>query len=84
MQVGNVSVAKLELTMGGQTIVIGEVTRSKVDYKLKIYDKEGNDITEDGVLKVGYQEYLRFDVEANFRFAATNLPDGLNWKVVPL
>ena len=74
MQVGNVSVAKLELTMGGQTIVIGEVTRSKVDYKLKIYDKEGNDITEDGVLKVGYQEYLRFDVEANFRFAATNLP----------
>lgn len=51
MQVGNVSVAKLELTMGGQTIVIGEVTRSKVDYKLKIYDKEGNDITEDGVLK---------------------------------
>ena len=28
MQVGNVSVAKLELTMGGQTIVIGEVTRS--------------------------------------------------------
>lgn len=74
MQVGNVSVAKLELTMGGQTIVIGEVTRSKVDYKLKIYDKEGNDITENGVLKVGYQEYLRFDVEANFRFAATNLP----------
>ena len=74
MQVGNVSVAKLELTIGGQTILIGEVTRSKVDYKLKIYDKEGNDITENGVLKVGYQEYLRFDVEANFRFAATNLP----------
>ena len=74
MQVGDVSVAKLELTMGGQTIVIGEVTRSKVDYELKIYDKEGNDITKDGVLKVGYQEYVLFDVEANFRFAATNLP----------
>ena len=74
MQVGDVSVAKLELTMGGQTIVIGEVTRSKVDYELKIYDKEGNDITKDGVLKVGYQEYVHFDVEANFRFAATNLP----------
>lgn len=74
MQVGDVSVAKLELTMGGQTIVIGEVTRSKVDYELKIYDKEGNDITKDGALKVGYQEYVHFDVEANFRFAATNLP----------
>ena len=73
-KVDNISVAKLELTMGGQTIVIGEVTRSKVDYELKIYDKEGNDITKDGVLKVGYQEYVHFDVEANFRFAATNLP----------
>jgi len=38
MQVGNVSVAKLELTMGGQTIVIGEVTRSKVDYKLLLHN----------------------------------------------
>lgn len=74
MQVGKISVAKLELTMGGQTIVIGEVTRSEVDYKLKIYDKEGNDITETGVLKVGYGSFARFDVEANFRFAATNLP----------
>lgn len=72
--VGKISVAKLELTMGGQTIVIGEVTRSEVDYKLKIYDTEGNDITETGVLKVGYGSFARFDVKANFRFAATNLP----------
>ena len=74
MQAGNVSVAKLELTMGGQTIVIGEVTRSKVDYELKIYDADGIDITEQGILKVGYRDFVRFDVKANFRFAATNLP----------
>lgn len=70
-KVGKESVAKLELTMGGQTIVIGEVTRPIEDYKLKIYDEEDNEIEE---LEVGYDTYIPFKVEANFRFAATNLP----------
>ena len=70
-KVDNISVAKLELTMGAQTIVIGEVTRSAVGYELKIYDEEGNEIQE---LNVGYQTYASFKVKANFRFAATNLP----------
>lgn len=70
-KVDNVSVAKLELTMGGQTIVIGEVTRSAVGYELKIYDEAGNEIQE---LEVGYNTYTPFKVKANFRFAATNLP----------
>ena len=34
------SVAKLELTMDGETIVIGEVTRSAVGTELKIFDLE--------------------------------------------
>lgn len=70
-KVDNISVAKLELTMGGQTIVIGEVTRSAVGYELKIYDEAGNEIQE---LEVGYGTYTPFKVKANFRFAATNLP----------
>lgn len=70
-QVDNISVAKLELTMGGQTIVIGEVTRSAVGYELKIFDEEGKEVDE---LKVGYQSFSKFSVQANFRFAATNLP----------
>lgn len=70
-KVDNISVAKLELTMGAQTIVIGEVTRSAVGYELKIYDEEGNEIQE---LNVGYKSFARFKVQANFRFAATNLP----------
>ena len=69
-KVDNISVAKLELTMGAQTIVIGEVTRSAVGYELKIYDEEGNEIQE---LNVGYQTYASFKVKANFRFAATKL-----------
>ena len=67
----NVSVAKLELTMGGQTIVIGEVTRSAAGYELKIFNEEGTEINE---LKVGYQSFSKFSVQAIFRFAATNLP----------
>ena len=70
-KIDNISVAKLELTMGGQTIVIGEVTRSAVNYELKIYDENGNEIDE---LEVGYDTYIPFKVKANFRFAATNLP----------
>lgn len=70
-KVDNISVAKLELTMGGQTIVVGEVTRSAVGYELKIYDEAGNEIQE---LEVGYDTYVPFKVKANFRFAATNLP----------
>ena len=70
----NASVAKLELTMGGQTIVIGEVTRSAVGSELKIFDLEGNEIDKSTGLKVGYDSYAQFKVKANFRFAVTNLP----------
>lgn len=70
-QVNTVSVAKLELTMAGQTVVIGEVTRSAEGFELKIYDEEGNEIE---ALEAGYKEYAHFKVKANFRFAATNLP----------
>lgn len=70
-KVGKESVAKLELTMGGQKIVIGEITRPVEDYVLKIYDEEGNEIQE---LEAGYEQFIKFKVKANFRFAATNLP----------
>ena len=52
-KVDKASVAKLELTMGGQTIVIGEVTRSAVGSELKIFDLEGNEIDKSTGLKVG-------------------------------
>lgn len=73
-KVEKASVAKLELTMGGQTIVIGEVTRSAVGTELKIFDLKGNEIDKNTGLKVGYDSYAQFKVKANFRFAVTNLP----------
>ena len=65
------SVAKLELTMGGQKVVIGEVRREAQGYDLQLFDEEGNPITE---LEVGYNDFKRFKVKANYRFAVTNKP----------
>lgn len=65
------SVAKLELTMGGEKVVIGEVRREAQGYDLQIFDEEGNPITE---LEASYIGYKKFKVKANFRFAVTNKP----------
>ena len=65
------SVAKLELTMGLQTVVIGEVVRSAKGSEMKIYDVDGNEIE---YLTVGYSEYVPFKVKANFHFAVTGTP----------
>lgn len=67
------SVAKLELTMGGEKVVIGEVRREAQGYDLQLFDEGGNPITE---LEVGYNDFKRFKVKANYRFAVTNKP---NW-----
>lgn len=66
-----ISVAKLELTMGGEKVVIGEVRREAQGYDLQLFDEEGNPITE---LEVGYNDFKRFKVKANYRFAVTNKP----------
>lgn len=66
-----ISVAKLELTMGGEKVVIGEVRREAQGYDLQLFDEEGNPITE---LEVGYNDFKRFKVKANYRFAVTSKP----------
>lgn len=70
----DLSVAQLVLTMGGQKAAIAEVTRSAAGYSVTVFDEEGNDITETGLV-VGYDEYTKFSVLANYRFAVTNTPD---------
>ena len=70
----DLSVAQLVLTMGNQKAAIAEVTRSADGYTVTVFDEEGNDITETGLV-AGYDEYIRFSVQANYRFAVTNTPD---------
>ncbi len=69
----DMSVAQLFLNMGGQKVAIAEVKRSAADHILKVYDADGNDITETGIT-VGYNVYTKFTVKSNFRFAVTNTP----------
>ena len=69
----DMSVAQLFLNMGGQKVAIAEVKRSAAGYDLKVYDADGNDITETGIT-VGYNVYNKFTVKSNFRFAVTNTP----------
>lgn len=69
----DLSVAQLNLKMGGQEVTIAEIQRSAEGYDLKVYDAVGNDITETGIT-VGYNVYTKFTVKSNFRFAVTNTP----------
>ena len=74
-EIGKTSEAQLKLDMGGETKVISTVTRSAKGYSLKIYDAEGNEITTEQGLEVGYKKQISFTVKANFRFAATSFPE---------
>lgn len=74
-EIGKTSEAQLKLDMGGETKVIATVTRSATGYSLKIYDAEGNEITTEQGLEVGYKKQISFTVKANFRFAATSFPE---------
>ena len=75
----DMSVAQLNLKMGGQEVTIAEIQRSAEGYKLKVYDELGNDITETGIT-VGYKNvagqpiYNKFTVKSTYRFAVTNTP----------
>lgn len=69
----DLSVAQLNLKMGGQEVTIAEIQRSAEGYDLKVYDAAGNDITETGIT-VGYNVYTKFTVKSNYRFAVTNTP----------
>lgn len=74
-EIGKTSEAQLKLDMGGETKVIATVTRSAKGYSLKIYDAEGNEITTEQGLEVGYKKQISFTVKANFRFAAISFPE---------
>ena len=67
--------AQLIMMIGADKAIVADVVRSSKNRSLKIYDMEGNEIEK---IEVGYDEYLPFVVQANFRFAATNRPEWLD------
>ena len=75
----DLSVAMLNMKMGGQEMTVAEVTRSAAGYELAVYDELGNDITQTGIT-VGYKDlvnqpvFTKFTVKANYRFTVTETP----------
>ena len=75
----DLSVAMLNMKMGGQEMTVAEVKRSAADHELAVYDELGNDITQTGIT-VGYKDFAnkpiftKFKVKANYRFAVTETP----------
>lgn len=69
------SVAHLTLRMGKRSEVVATIVRKAESAQLHIYDSEGNP-TETIVL--GFDSYNSFSIEANFRFAATDIPEWID------
>lgn len=66
------STAKITITMGGKSHTLATIERGAEELFVKLTDSEGN--TTD-TLEIGYEEYIATTIEANFRFAAIDIPE---------
>ena len=66
------SVATITIRIGEECGTLATVERSSKDLYVKLYDAEGN---ATNTLEIGYDTYIETSLEANFMFAATNLPE---------
>lgn len=69
--------ATITMKMGGRTATIATVRRAAERLTLNIYTPEGEPIE---AIELGYNEYIPFEVEANFRFAATDFPEWVEFE----
>ena len=73
-ETNDIAITQLYLSMGDQRVAVAQVKRSAAGYTFTVYDEDGNDITDKGIV-AGYEEYTKFSIKANCRFAVTNTPD---------
>lgn len=66
------SVATITIRVGEQCGTLATVERSSRDLYVKLFDAEGN---ATNTIEIGYDTYIETSFEANFTFAATNLPE---------
>ena len=76
------TVASIIIRMNGQEAVLAEVTRNAAGRTFKLYKKGEDDAwievsAEEGI-EAGYDNFIQYKAEANFRFAATNRPEWLS------
>lgn len=73
------STAKITMKMGGQTGIIATVKRHPKELYMKV-----NDVAENPKksLEIGYIDYKPWYIEANFRFAAVEIPEWVEVKQI--
>lgn len=64
--------ANITMHIGNTERVVATVVRGAKELKLDIYDTNGKRLE---AINIGYEEWSTFEVRANFRFAATSLPE---------
>lgn len=64
--------ANITIKMGGVTNTLVKVERAAKRAKMNIYDANGR-YTE--CIELGYDSWIKFSIEADFRFAATDYPE---------
>lgn len=67
-----ITTANITMKVEDREAVIVNVVRSGEKNYINIYDAEGNKL--EGI-RIGYSSYETFNVEANFRFAAIDIPE---------
>ena len=76
------TVASIIIRMNGQESVLAEVTRNAAGRTFKLYKKgEGDawvEVSAEEGIEAGYDNFIQYKAEANFRFAATNRPEWLS------
>ena len=76
------TVASIIIRMNGQEAVLAEVTRNAAGRTFKLYKKgEGDawiEVSAEEGIEAGYDNFIQYKAEANFRFASTNRPEWLS------
>ena len=76
------TVASIIIRMNGQEAVLAEMTRNAAGRTFKLYKKgEGDawiEVSAEEGIEAGYDNFIQYKAEANFRFAATNRPEWLS------
>ena len=64
--------ANITMRIGGTERIVATVLRSAKEFTVDIYDTDGKRLD---AIEIGYEEWYTLEVEANLRFAATDIPD---------
>lgn len=66
------TIANITITMAGKSGILATVERGAKELYIKLYNADGKETNH---IELGYDEYIATNIEANFSFAAINIPE---------